>query len=93
MSGGLVLGRIPLCKWKRATGIEPVLRAWKTPHLLLTCSRQGQPRLRNADSGHSGDLARRDESTQDTALVTATVTLHRRSRAGGAARERRSETR
>lgn len=74
VSGGVVVGRISLCQWKRATGIEPVLRAWKTRACLPVRSHGVSARLYTAETADGGDPARRDESTQDTPLVTATVT-------------------
>jgi len=59
---------------KRATGIEPVPKAWKTRARLSVRSRGVQARLYTAETEAGGDPARRDESTQDTPLVTATVT-------------------
>jgi hypothetical protein len=74
MSGGGGVGRISLYQWKRATGIEPVLRAWKTRACLLVRSRGVSAMLYTAETAGCDDPARRDESTQDTPLVTATVT-------------------
>jgi hypothetical protein len=62
---------------KRATGIEPVLRAWKTRACLPVRSRGVSARLHKAETAGGGDPARRDESTRDTPLVTATVTTVR----------------
>jgi hypothetical protein len=67
-------GQIPFYGLERATGVEPVLRAWKTQHRLLVCSRSVQPRLWNQESTDGSDPARPPESIEDRALVTATVT-------------------